>query len=285
MAIRSYTKAPIRLVDAEHYEYVTISQKKQLTLWDVLFGLIKDFQDLLINSKFVGALVPIFFIAIGLSMIYEQFWPDVDGYVKRQIEYYDSSTVALASEGSVNRAEYLSNPGSEYFRQLQEQAQQSNSFVQDPTSNKFAGQFTLSIPSVGIEGVNVAANVNSGVEAVYDRELANGLAHFAGTGLPISEVDSNIVIYGHSAGGNYFERTGDVAASFSVLDETSIGDEVIINMDGKEYKYRIKKSKIVQPNDLSIVTGQANKETLTLFTCFPDGNSANRFVVIADPVV
>lgn len=284
MAIRSYAKAPIRLVNADSYEYVSISHKKSLTLWDVVFGLVKDFQELLVNSKFIGALIPMFFIAIGLSMIYQQFWPDVDGMIKRRIEYYDSSTVALASEVSVNRADYLSNPGAEYFQALQQQAERAHSFISDPVSNQYSGGFTLSIPSVGIENINVSANVNSAVESVYRSKLTNGLAHFAGTGLPISDVKSNIVIYGHSAGGNYYERTGDVAASFSVLDETSIGDEIILRMNGQEYRYRIKRSKIVQPNDVSILTGELGKETLTLFTCSPRGNNAQRFVVIADPI-
>jgi LPXTG-site transpeptidase (sortase) family protein len=55
-------------------------------------------------------------------------------------------------------------------------------------------------------------------------------------------------------------------------------------MEGKEYVYRVVKSKIVQPDDASIITGTRDKRTLTLFTCFPNGNSAQRFVAIANPV-
>lgn len=286
MALYSYTKAPIHAIDSNSpvalYFKDSISSKK-LTLGDVLFSFVGNCQDFLINSKFIGALIPLFLISGGLFMIYQQFFPDLRELIKLKVDYYDTSTIALASENYVSRAEYISNPGAEYFKQLKDEAVASNKLLADPVSNNFKGTFTLSIPSLKITNLRVTANVESGVEAIYDSYLEGGLAHFNGTGLPISELNNNTVIYGHSASGNYYERSHDATAAFSVLKNIKIGDEVKITMEGKEYKYKVAKSKIVEPHDVSIITGDIGRETLTLFTCYPDGNSANRFVVVANP--
>lgn len=287
MALYSYVKAPVRAVEtpstANIYYYETTPNKKT-TLGDVLFSVIGNTQEFLVNSKFIGALIPVFLIAAGFTMIYQQFFPDFKEYLKLRVDYYETSNIALASENYVSRAEYLSNPGAEYFKELKEEAVATNQLLADPTSNKYKGKFKLSIPSLGIKDVQVIANVESDVEEIYDSFLEGGLAHFNGTGLPISDMKNNTVVYGHSASGNYYERTKDPTASFSELKNVKIGDEISIKMEGKEYKYRVAKSKIVQPHDVSIVTGEIGKETLTLFTCYPDGNSANRFVVVANPV-
>lgn len=287
MALYSYVKAPVRSVgtvaSANIYYYDNFPKKKT-TLGDVVFSVVGNTQEFLINSKFIGALIPVFLIVAGFSMIYQQFFPDFKEYLKLKVDYYDTTNVALASENYVSRAEYISNPGAEYFKELKDEAYATNQLLADPVSNKYKGKFQLSIPSLGIKDVQVIANVESGVEEIYDSYLEGGLAHFNGTGLPISDMKNNTVIYGHSASGNYYERTKDPTASFSELKNVKIGDEIMVKMEGKEYKYRVAKSKIVQPHDVSIVTGEIGKDTLTLFTCYPDGNSANRFVVVANPV-
>lgn len=287
MALYSYTKAPIRTVvpiGSTSYYYES-PQKRETTLGDLAFSIIGNTQEFLINSKFIGALIPVFLIITGFYMIYQQFFPDLKEYIKLRIDYYDTTTVALASENYVSKAEYISNPGAEYFKQLKDEAVVGNGLLLDPVSNNYSGNFKLSIPALGLSNLRVKANVESGVEEVYRSQLEGGLAHFNGTGLPISNLKNNTVIYGHSASGNYYERTKDPTAAFSILKDIKIGDEILIEIEGKEYKYRVAKSKIVQPHDISIVTGEAGKTTLTLFTCYPDGNSANRFVVIANPVV
>jgi LPXTG-site transpeptidase (sortase) family protein len=105
-----------------------------------------------------------------------------------------------------------------------------------------------------------------------------------GTGLPVSDVENNIVVYGHSANGDYFQRTQDPAGAFSRLQRIKFGDEITITMEGRTTKYKVSKTKIVNPDETSIITGPGGEQTLTLFTCFPNGNPSKRFVVIARPV-
>lgn len=292
MPIYTYKKAPVkyrkpRPVGEEPEEEVVIELKEDrppLTVWDILAGLFHDINRLIIKSRVAGLLVPLILIVIGGNIIYREVWPEIEQQVKLALGYYDVTTVALVAGDYVERARFLSNPGSQYFAELNEDADAASILQKDPVSNKYNKRFSLSIPSLNLDTLPVQANVDSGVKDAYDSVLTSGLAHFKGTGLPISDVNNNIVIYGHSSSGDYFERTGDVAGAFSRLNKIKIGEEIEIEIEGKKFKYRVFKSKIVAPEDISIVTGTYNKRTLTLFTCFPNGNNANRFVTIARPV-
>ena len=166
MALYSYTKAPIRSVvshdSIEFYSYQ--SKEKGTTLGDVAFSIFGNVQEFLVNSKFIGGLIPVFLVLAGLGMIYQQFFPDFKEFLKLRVDYYDTTTVALASENYVSRAEYISNPGAEYFKQLREEVVQSNGLLADPERNEYKGRFLLSIPRLGIKNLKVTANVDSDVE-------------------------------------------------------------------------------------------------------------------------
>ncbi len=259
-------------------------EKTEPTLWDLLNTLRQRILYLLRTSTLARIFIPTILIVTGIYILTQQIYPEIK-YRARQISgYYDPTTAELIKGESIKPQEqFLSNPGSEYFKQLAENAKDQNAFIDDPVSRNYKGKFLLSIPSLGLYDLPVQTNVDSGVEEVYRSVLKNSLAHFAGTGLPISDVKSNIVVYSHSAGGDYYKRTKDIAASFTVLGDIKIGDEVIIKMEGEEYKYKIVKTKIVKPDDISIITGTKGKRTLTLFTCYPPGDNDERFVAVARP--
>jgi len=271
---RKYIKNPVRAHKYVPYEdsviLVTSKHKKErLTLWDIVGGFFKDINNLMISSSLAGFIIPAALIIFGVVIIFNQVWPQVEQYVKYSSGYYDTSSVALVAGDYIARAEYISDPGAEYFKKLSSAARQDSTPVVDAVSQQYSGRFALSIPSVGLNNIPVTANVNSGVESEYQDKLKNGLAHFSGTGLPISTVKNNIVIYGHSASGDYYERTKDKVAAFSMLNQVKVGDVVGIEME---------------PSDVSILIGKQNERTLTLFTCFPNGNRAKRFVAVAKPM-
>lgn len=294
MSLYKYTKKPVQPrnlyqenIQADEEEDVLIIKRdksKKLTLWDILSGFISDFHFLIVTSKVAGIVIPLVLIILGGTIVFKQLWPEVEQHVKFATGYYDTFNTPLVAGDYVERARYISDPGSEYFRQLSTDVREAHVLEPDPISNNYRGTFKLSIPSLGLNSLPVQSNVDSGVKEVYNTVLNNGLAHFQGTGLPISDVDNNIVIYGHSSSEDYYERTGDVAGAFSRLNQVKVGDEIEIEIEGKNYKYRITKSKIVEPNDISIISGTPGQNTLTLFTCFPNGNFSHRFVTIAKPV-
>lgn len=289
MSIKSYTKAPYKYKSKRKYNDTKIVfelQKEPLTIWKIFEGLSNDIKEILTTSKIAGIVIPGIFIIYGLNLLSGQIIPVIVEKIQKQIGYFDQGTTSLvAGEYISAKQQYLSNPGSSYFQTLQSSAYEQRTLLEDEISNSYRGAFKLSIPSLGIDNISVQANVNSGDEKVYNKVLEYGLAHMSQTGLPISSIKNNIVIYGHSASGNYFEKTGDPAAVFSILNKAKIGDEIYIKIEGEDYKYKIAKTKIVEPFDTEIIVGENNKkQTLTLFTCYPAGNNSKRLVVIANPI-
>ena len=71
---------------------------------------------------------------------------------------------------------------------------------------------------------------------------------------------------------------------FRPLKDVKIGDEIRFRTTRDEYRYRVTKTSIVKPDDLSVLEPQAGSATLTLITCYPFyyvGNAPQRFVVHA----
>jgi sortase A len=236
------------------------------------------------TSTSAGLIIPGIFVLAGLGLIYFQIQPTLTGTIKESVGYYNQGTINLVQESYIqNQMQYISNPGADYFKQLTEDAFNAQHVV-DTISPTYSGKLYLTIPSLGFNRLPIAANIDSSSEEAYNSVLTNALAHFKGTSLPFSSEKSNIVIYGHSASGNYHPTASDVLAAFSFLPDLKVGDMIILEMNGIEYKYQMVKSKIVLPNDISIITGDGNKETLTLFTCYPPGNRSHRYVAVARPV-
>ena len=71
-------------------------------------------------------------------------------------------------------------------------------------------------------------------------------------------------------------------ATFYSLDKLAAGDRVVIYWQGKEYDYKVAKTKIVSPSATEIEESTDNTQ-LTIFTCTPLWTAKNRLVVIAYP--
>ncbi len=289
MPLKSYKKRAVKFRDpGEIYSREIEIEKEEIpptTLWDLLVGIRNDFNNLIKTSTLARILIPSLFIIAGSIILSRQIFPEMKQRAREISGYYESGRPELVKGDSIRPKEtYLSNPGSEYFKELTKDALSQHVLQNDPVSLEYKNNFKISIPSLELNSLPVKPNVESGVESAYQEALKGALAHFKGTSLPISDINNNIVIYGHSAGGDYYSRTKDITAAFSKLSEIKIGDEVSIEIEGQTHKYRVVQTKIVKPEDVSIITGQKNKSTLTLFTCYPNGNNAKRFVAIARPI-
>lgn len=256
--------------------------KLDMTLWEMIVAGYNDFNRLMTTSRIAALFIPTLLVVSGVYVIYQQVWPQVFQLIEEQSGYFDDNTTALVAGDYIAVREQYSNPGAKYFEQLKSRAESENLLYNDPTSAEYSGTFQLSIPSLELYDLKVEANVDSSVEAIYDEVLTTGLAHFEGTGLPITENDTyNTVIYGHSSAGDYYERTKDPAAAFSRLSQIRYGDEIVVEIDGEEHTYKFIKGKVVDASDLSILEGQRGQKYLTLFTCYPNGNNGKRFVATA----
>lgn len=285
MAIFTYQKAPDSKKELKT-EFITvpIDKKEPLTLGRIIDGFRHELMRIMIESKVAGFLIPLVMILFGINIIFNQVWPEIEQQIRLRLGDFNTGSLALVEGDYIMRDQYLSNPGNDYFEQITAKAQDEHILLEDPASSNYKGKFSISIPSLGLNNLPVTANVDSSDENAYKSALNNGLAHFKGTGLPFSSINNNIVIYGHSSSGDYYERTKDVAGAFSKLNKIKIGDIIEIKINGESFMFRVSKSRIVEPNETDIITGTTNKRTLTLFTCFPNGNNAQRFVAIAKPI-
>jgi len=286
MPLYSYRKADVKLEPGKyilkHQDSFTATSKKKVTMWDVMVGARNDFHKLMTTSKLAASIIPTLLIAAGAFIIYKQVWPTVVQTVQDKTGYFDQGGGALVAGSYIEAKQSYSNPGAKYFAELKNSAQEQKLLFNDKKSQDYSGNFSLSMPSLGIKDLKVKGNVDSSVEEVYRRELTDAVGHFEGTSLPFTDLDTyNSVIYGHSADGDYYDRTKDPAASFSRLSELRYGAEIIVKLEGKEYKYKFTRGKIVNANDLSILEGNKGQKTLTLFTCYPNGNNSKRFVATA----
>ena len=81
----------------------------------------------------------------------------------------------------------------------------------------------------------------------------------------------NAVVAGHRSHsfGTYFNR----------LDEVAIGDTIKVTTGGQTYTYEVYETRIVEPDDLSVLRGSSSHKVITLITCHPIYTSTHRLIV------
>jgi sortase A len=131
----------------------------------------------------------------------------------------------------------------------------------DPQVNEAVG--LLSIPKIGL--------LDAIVEGVGEAQLEQGPGHYPGTPLPGEP--GNVAIAGH--------RT-TYAHPFYNLNELGPGDSIYILTEQGFFHYKVAKSQVVAPTDVTVLNTLPNKSTLTLTTCNPRYSAATRLVVTAD---
>lgn len=235
----------------------------------------------------------------GAILLISQLIPLGDSYLKGKVLETKAENITSPVPGAYRReigGEFAYwDPSSSYFENLLREASiidQTRLQTYDPSTNTYrdvvidetySNSMSMTIDSLGIDSVNVSSNVESYDENIYNSALKNGLAHFKGTSLPGD--GGNSFIYGHSAVDSYFSSHQDNPETiFTRLEDIEIGDEVIINKDGIDYTYIVRKKKIVEPSDFSVVGVQNTKEIITLMTCSPAGIGTKRLIVTADRI-
>lgn len=103
-----------------------------------------------------------------------------------------------------------------------------------------------------------------------ENELEKGVGHFAGSVLP-GEND-NSVLSGHRD--TVFRKLGEVGK----------GDLLIVQTSAGEFTYKVKKVRIVDKDDRTVIVPKP-RATLTVSTCYPFdfiGASPERYILVAD---
>jgi len=132
--------------------------------------------------------------------------------------------------------------------------------------------FSLSIPGLEMMDIPVEANGS---------DLRKNAIHYPGTALPGAY--GNVVVYGHSALPQLY-RPGNPLTIFNPLPGAKKGEEIIINFDGITYRYVVRDTKEVKPDEIEVLAQRYDRRELTVITCVPLGTYWRRFVVRAELV-
>ncbi|GAB4157671.1 MAG: hypothetical protein Fur003_1410 [Candidatus Dojkabacteria bacterium] len=247
--------------------------------------------------KRIRVLLSVLLATAGGVILSFQLIPLANSWLKQKVIESKNQNIVSPVPGSIRRdigGEFAYwDPSVSYFENLIGAAdgiyQTDPSFTNPITpigsnvviDESYKKSMKLTIAALGINKINVQPNVESYSEDIYNKVLKNGLAHFKGT--PVCGDGGNCFIYGHSAVQSYFNNHKNSPETiFTKLEDIQIGDNVEIERDGKVLKYIVRKKKIVEPTDFSILKGVGGKETVTLMTCTPIGIGTHRLIVIAD---
>lgn len=132
-----------------------------------------------------------------------------------------------------------------------------------PVQRTISAEPTLLIPRLGM-----TEKVHTGTSP---SELSKGAWLVPKTSTPDKE--SNTVIVGHR-----FTYAGpDV---FYFLDKVQVGDTLYVDWQGKEYRYKVDRIRVVPATEIS-VHAPTSEPQLTLYTCTPLWSAKDRLVITA----
>ncbi|MCL2280572.1 class E sortase [Candidatus Saccharibacteria bacterium] len=142
-------------------------------------------------------------------------------------------------------------------------------------------------PRVIIPKINVNAPVVYGLtdlsEQSSQKALEGGVIHYPIAGASaFPGQNGNAVFLGHSS--SDFFKPGDYKFIFVQLNRLSAGDLFYLDYQSKRYTYRVRETRIINPNEVSTLAIGDNKPYATLVTCDPPGTARQRLVVIGEQI-
>ncbi|MHC0037574.1 class D sortase [Pseudoneobacillus sp. C159] len=143
-------------------------------------------------------------------------------------------------------------------------------------ANKSKLTFGKQIQNGDVVGILKFPSINEElaiIEGTDEDDLEKGVGHYKGSSFPNEK--GQIVLSGHRD--TVFRRLG----------ELNLGDILTITLPNGTFSYQIEDTKIVEANDLSVITLQKQFEVLILTTCYPFsyiGNAPQRYIITAKPV-
>ncbi|ATH94171.1 hypothetical protein ACH95_04960 [Bacillus glycinifermentans] len=131
--------------------------------------------------------------------------------------------------------------------------------------DRFKPKFGEAVGILEIPKINAELPIVEGTDA---DDLEKGVGHYKGSYYP--NENGQIVLSGHRD--TVFRRT----------EELKKGDRLKVLLPYGSFSYEIKKTKIVDKSDMSIITLQHDKEELILTTCYPFsyiGHAPKRYII------
>lgn len=140
-------------------------------------------------------------------------------------------------------------------------------------------------PKLIIPKINVELPVVYDVDTIQEKDIQEGLergvVHYPTTSNPGEK--GNGVIFGHSS--NNILNKGNYKFAFVLLNRLQTDDTFYIEKNGVRYVYKVFDSKIVSPNEVSVLGDVPGKtSTMALITCDPPGTALKRLVVWGEQI-
>ena len=138
-------------------------------------------------------------------------------------------------------------------------------------------QNTLEIPKISISVPIIFADSTDKAQLTKDLDL--GTVFYPGSAYPGQA--GQIVILGHSAPPGWPTIKHDWV--FTDLDKLVAGDQILIDLNNKQYTYIVKNKKIIARGaEVPQYNADANSSILTLISCWPPGKDYQRITVQAE---
>ncbi|WP_072314621.1 class C sortase [Agrococcus sp. Marseille-P2731] len=106
--------------------------------------------------------------------------------------------------------------------------------------------------------------------------LRRGVGHLFGTALPVGGEGGHTVLTAH--------RGLPESTLFSDLDQVAVGDLVQVEVYGEVLTYRVRDTRVVQPEETHSLYPVAGDDLVTLITCTPLGINTHRILVTAERI-
>ncbi len=107
-----------------------------------------------------------------------------------------------------------------------------------------------------------------------EESLARGAGHVEGTALPVGTVGGRPVISAH---------TGvNTAKMFSDLTQLAEGDLFFLHVMDSVFAYEVVETAVIEPDDVSSIREEAERDLVSLMTCTPYGVNSHRLVVTGE---
>lgn len=133
---------------------------------------------------------------------------------------------------------------------------------------------TLDVSGTGMMGYVTVPKISQELPVYHgtsDAVLGMAVGHLQGTSLPVGGNSTHCVVSAH--------RGLPTAVLFTHLDRLEIGDTFYFTILDRKITYEVDQIHIVEPDDVSFIQIEEDKDYCTLLTCTPYGINTQRLLV------
>ncbi len=207
-------------------------------------------------------ILAIFLMLIGIGVV---LTPKVIGFKERQEMELEKEEFVKSGSGIERIHEY---------EDYQSQINTNSKFISSPENEDNSYIFNDEILGyVRIPKIDIDYAIRYGTT---EEVLSRNIGLLENSHLPLGGKGNNTVLVGHRG-------YAGIHAFFRNANELEYGDEVIItNPTGALLYYKVVSSHVVEPDDISLIKLEEDKDKVTLITCHPYMINNQRLIVICE---